>query len=241
MKINPNNPEMEMETGKYKILIVDDEPDILEFIDYNLKREGFKVYQASSGREAIATAIKQVPDLILLDIMLPEMDGIETCEEIRKIPSLFHTTIAFLTARGEDYSQIAGFEAGGDDYITKPIKPKVLISRIKALLKRSHAPVPHHDKKHGSRSDDIYMDRERYMVMKMGKELELPKKEFELLNLLISKPGKVFTREEIFQTVWGDKIIVGDRTIDVHIRKLREKIGEGFIQTVKGVGYKFIS
>jgi len=241
MKINPNNPEMEMETGKYKILIVDDEPDILEFIDYNLKREGFKVYQASSGREAIATAIKQIPDLILLDIMLPEMDGIETCEEIRKIPSLFHTTIAFLTARGEDYSQIAGFEAGGDDYITKPIKPKVLISRIKALLKRSHAPAPHHDKKHGSKSDDIYMDRERYMVMKKGKELELPKKEFELLNLLISKPGKVFTREEIFQTIWGDKIIVGDRTIDVHIRKLREKIGEDFIQTVKGVGYKFVS
>jgi two-component system alkaline phosphatase synthesis response regulator PhoP len=241
MKITPNNPEMEMETNKYKILIVDDEPDILEFIDYNLKREGFKVYQAGSGREAIATAIKQIPDLILLDIMLPEMDGIETCEEIRKIPSLFHTTIAFLTARGEDYSQIAGFEAGGDDYITKPIKPKVLISRIKALLKRSHAPVPHHDKKHGSMSDDIYMDRERYMVIKKGKELEMPKKEFELLNLLISKPGKVFTREEIFQTVWGDKIIVGDRTIDVHIRKLREKIGEGFIQTVKGVGYKFIS
>ena len=232
---------MEMETNKYKILIVDDEPDILEFIDYNLKREGFKVYQASSGREAIETAIKQIPDLILLDIMLPEMDGIETCEEIRKIPSLFHTTIAFLTARGEDYSQIAGFEAGGDDYITKPIKPKVLISRIKALLKRSHTPVPHHDKKHGSRSDDIYMDRERFIVMKKGKGLELPKKEFELLNLLISKPGKVFTREEIFQTVWGDKIIVGDRTIDVHIRKLREKIGEDFIQTVKGVGYKFVS
>ena len=234
-------PEMQIETNKYKILIVDDEPDILEFINYNLKREGFKVYQASSGREAIDIALKQIPDLILLDIMLPEMDGIETCEEIRKIPSLFHTTIAFLTARGEDYSQIAGFEAGGDDYITKPIKPKVLISRIKALLKRSHAPVPGHHKKQGSRSDDIYMDRERFMVVKKGKELELPKKEFELLNLLISKPGKVFTREEIFQTIWGDKIIVGDRTIDVHIRKLREKIGDDFIQTVKGVGYKFIN
>jgi len=232
---------MEIETNKYKILIVDDEPDILEFINYNLKREGFKVYQASNGREAIATAIKQIPDLILLDIMLPDLDGIETCQEIRKIPTLYHTTIAFLTARGEDYSQIAGFEAGGDDYITKPIKPKVLISRIKALLKRSHAPLPNKDKKSGGRSADIFMDRERFIVVKKGKELELPKKEFELLNLLISKPGKVFSREEIFQTVWGDKIIVGDRTIDVHIRKLREKIGEDFIYTVKGVGYKFIN
>ena len=233
--------EMEIETNKYKILIVDDEPDILEFINYNLKKEGFKVYQASSGREAIETALKQIPDLILLDIMLPEMDGIETCQEIRKMPTLFHTTIAFLTARGEDYSQIAGFEAGGDDYITKPIKPKVLISRIKALLKRSHAPVPKNVKKSSASSNDIYMDRERFIVVKKGKELELPKKEFELLNLLISKPGKVFTREEIFQTVWGDNIIVGDRTIDVHIRKLREKIGDNFIQTVKGVGYKFIN
>ncbi len=230
-----------METNKYKILIVDDEPDILEFINYNLKKEGFNVYQASSGRQAIETAIKEIPDLILLDIMLPEMDGIETCEEIRKIPSLFHTTIAFLTARGEDYSQIAGFEAGGDDYITKPIKPKVLISRLKALLKRSHAPASEDKKKPGNISDDIYMDRERFIVVKKGKDLELPKKEFELLNLLISKPGKVFTREEIFHTVWGDKIIVGDRTIDVHIRKLREKIGEDFIQTVKGVGYKFVN
>jgi len=232
---------MEIETDKYKILIVDDEPDILEFINYNLKKEGFKVYQASTGRDAIATAIEKIPDLILLDIMLPEMDGIETCEEIRKIPSLFHTTIAFLTARSEDYSQIAGFEAGGDDYITKPIKPKVLISRIKALLKRSHAIIPGKKEKTGNISKDIYMDRERFIVVKKGKDLELPKKEFELLNLLISKPGKVFTRQEIFQTVWGDKIIVGDRTIDVHIRKLREKIGEDFIQTVKGVGYKFIN
>ena len=232
---------MKIDTTKYKILIVDDEPDILEFINYNLTREGFNVYQASSGKEAIETAKQQIPDLILLDIMLPEMDGIETCEEIRKIPALYHTTIAFLTARGEDYSQIAGFEAGGDDYITKPIKPKVLISRIKALLKRSHAPALEAQEKTGSISDDIYMDRERFLVMKQGKELELPKKEFELLNLLISKPGKEFTREEIFHTVWGDKIIVGDRTIDVHIRKLREKIGDEFIQTVKGVGYKFIN
>lgn len=241
MLINPKFPEMEIETSKYKILIVDDEPDILEFINYNLKREGFNVYQASSGREAIETAKKQSPDLILLDIMLPEMDGIETCEEIRKIPSLFHTTIAFLTARGEDYSQIAGFEAGGDDYITKPIKPKVLISRIKALLKRSQLKQKDEKGKASSISGDIYMDRERFLVVKKGKELELPKKEFELLNLLISKPGKVFTREEIFQTIWGDKIIVGDRTIDVHIRKLREKIGDDFIHTVKGVGYKFVN
>jgi two-component system alkaline phosphatase synthesis response regulator PhoP len=232
---------MEIDTGEYKILIVDDEPDILEFLTYNLKREGFNVYQASSGREAIEIAKKQVPDLMLLDIMLPEMDGIETCEEIRKVPALQQTTIAFLTARGEDYSQIAGFEAGGDDYITKPIKPKVLISRIKALLKRRHTPASDSKKKSASISDAIYMDRDRYIVVKKGQELELPKKEFELLNLLISKPGKVFTREEIFHTIWGDKIIVGDRTIDVHIRKLREKIGDEFIQTVKGVGYKFIN
>ena len=231
---------MEIDTSSYKILIVDDEPDILEIINYNLKKEGFNVFQARTGLEAIETAKQQVPDLILLDIMLPEMDGIETCEEIRKLPSLSHTTIAFLTARGEDYSQIAGFEAGGDDYITKPIKPKVLISRIKALLKRSQASLL--DSKKKSRvSDDIFMDRERFIVVKKGKELELPKKEFELLSLLTSKPGKVFTREEIFHTVWGDKIIVGDRTIDVHIRKLREKIGDEFIHTVKGVGYKFIN
>ena len=231
---------MEIDTSSYKILIVDDEPDILEIINYNLKKEGFNVFQARTGLEAIETAKQQVPDLILLDIMLPEMDGIETCEEIRKLPSLSHTTIAFLTARGEDYSQIAGFEAGGDDYITKPIKPKVLISRIKALLKRSQASLL--DTKKKSRvSDDIFMDRERFIVVKKGKELELPKKEFELLSLLTSKPGKVFTREEIFHTVWGDKIIVGDRTIDVHIRKLREKIGNEFIHTVKGVGYKFIN
>ena len=232
---------MEIDANKFKVLIVDDEPDILEFINYNLKREGFKVYQASNGREAIEIAQQHLPDLILLDIMLPDMDGIETCEEIRKIPALHPTTIAFLTARGEDYSQIAGFEAGGDDYITKPIKPKVLISRIKALLKRSQASAADEKKKSVSKVDEIYMDRERFVVVKKGKELELPKKEFELLNLLISKPGKVFTREEIFHTVWGDKIIVGDRTIDVHIRKLREKIGDDFIHTVKGVGYKFIS
>ena len=233
--------EMEFIPNKFKILIVDDEPDILEFIGYNLKKEGFNVYQASTGREGIESAKKHRPDLILLDVMLPEIDGIETCEEIRKIPSLSRTIIAFLTARAEDYSQIAGFEAGGDDYITKPIKLKVLISRIRALLKRSQINMV--DKKDvvSNKSGEIILDREAFVVLKRGEEVQLPKKEFELLNLLISKPGKVFTREEIFHKVWGDNIIVGDRTIDVHIRKVREKIGGEFIQTVKGVGYKFVN
>ncbi len=232
---------MEFIPNKFKILIVDDEPDILEFIGYNLKKEGFNVYQASTGREGIESAKKHRPDLILLDVMLPEIDGIETCEEIRKIPSLSRTIIAFLTARAEDYSQIAGFEAGGDDYITKPIKLKVLISRIRALLKRSQINMV--DKKDvvSNKSGEIILDREAFVVLKRGEEVQLPKKEFELLNLLISKPGKVFTREEIFHKVWGDNIIVGDRTIDVHIRKVREKIGGEFIQTVKGVGYKFVN
>lgn len=231
---------MEFNPGSYKVLIVDDEPDILEFIGYNLKKEGYNVYTAASGKEGIESARKNNPNLILLDIMLPEMDGIEVCEEIRKIPELSQVTVAFLTARGEDYSQIAGFEAGGDDYITKPVKIKVLISRIRALLKRSHVHIKEESELVRSITEDIILDRERFIVLKKGEELVLPKKEFELLNLLISKPGKVFTREEIFHDVWGDKIIVGDRTIDVHIRKLREKIGEEFIQTVKGVGYKFV-
>ena len=231
---------MEFNPGKHKILIVDDEPDILEFIGYNLRKEGFTIHTASTGKEGIESARKNRPDLILLDIMLPEMDGIEVCEEIRKITSLSRTTVAFLTARGEDYSQIAGFEAGGDDYITKPVKIKVLTSRIRALLKRSQLYLKDDKDLLSNISEDIVLDRERFIVLKKGQELILPKKEFELLNLLISKPGKVFTREEIFQGVWGDKIIVGDRTIDVHIRKLREKIGEEFIRTVKGVGYKFV-
>lgn len=231
---------MEFNPAKYKILIVDDEPDILEFIGYNLKKEGYALHTAANGKEGIKAARKYKPDLILLDIMLPEMDGIEVCEEIRKIPELSRTTIAFLTARGEDYSQIAGFEAGGDDYITKPIRIKVLTSRIRALLKRSHGHLAEDKEPFTGISDDIILDRERFVVLKQGEELVLPKKEFELLNLLVSRPGKVFTREEIFHDVWGDKIIVGDRTIDVHIRKLREKIGEHFIQTVKGVGYKFV-
>ena len=232
---------MEFIPNKFKILIVDDEPDILEFIGYNLKKEGFNVYQASTGREGIESAKKHRPDLILLDVMLPEIDGIETCEEIRKIPSLSRTIIAFLTARAEDYSQIAGFEAGGDDYITKPIKLKVLISRIRALLKRSQINMVDEKDVVSNKSGEIILDREAFVVLKRGEEVQLPKKEFELLNLLISKPGKVFTREEIFHEVWGDNIIVGDRTIDVHIRKVREKIGGEFIQTVKGVGYKFVN
>jgi Response regulators consisting of a CheY-like receiver domain and a winged-helix DNA-binding domain len=225
----------------YKILIVDDELDILEFVGYNLKKEGFQVFTANNGMEAIRLAEEVMPHLILLDVMMPEMDGIETCEVIRQNPKLKNILVAFLTARGEDYSQIAGFEAGGDDYIAKPIKPKVLVSRIKAMLKRLDSNIV--DSKGESQLMDItgiIIDKERYMVVKEGEDLVLPKKEFELLALLHSKPNKVFTREEIFSSIWGDNIIVGDRTIDVHIRKLREKIGDDYIKTIKGVGYKFV-
>jgi len=226
-----------------KILLVDDEIDILEFVSYNLEREGYKVFTAQNGKDALRIAEKKIPDLIILDVMMPEMDGIITCEELRKIPVLKNTLIAFLTARGEDYSQIAGFEAGADDYITKPIRPKVLISRVKALLKRtlvpdeeSMDPVEAKTLQIGS----LIIDRERYMITVDGREMVLPRKEFELLSLLASKPGKVFTREEIYTSVWGELVIVGDRTIDVHIRKLREKIGEKHIKTLKGIGYKFV-
>ena len=231
---------MKLDATNYRILLVDDEPDIIEFIRYNLKKEGYQVFTAMNGREAIKQAGKHKPHLILLDVMMPEMNGIETCEAIRNIPSMQNIIVAFLTARKEDYSQIAGFEAGGDDYITKPIKPKVLMSRIKALLKRSLHHTPEDSKLVSEQDKDIYIDRERYMVVIKGKDLALPKKEFELLNLLISRPGKVFTREEIYHSVWGDDIIVGDRTIDVHIRKLRKKIGERYIRTLKGVGYKLV-
>jgi len=231
-----------MKRSEQKILLVDDEKDILEFISYNLKKEGYEVFTARNGRDGIEMARKYLPQLILLDVMMPEMDGIETCEEIRKIPGLENTVIAFLTARGEDYSQIAGFEAGGDDYIIKPIKPKVLISRIRALLKRyeyisSDATEPAHSI---ISHEGLVLDRERFLVLKEGEELNLPKKEFELLALLVSRPEKVYTREEIFHKVWGDDVVVGDRTIDVHIRKLRGKIGEDHIKTIKGVGYKFV-
>jgi two-component system alkaline phosphatase synthesis response regulator PhoP len=232
-----------MDYSKYTILLVDDEADILEFLSYNLEKEGFRIAKASNGNEAIEAATKLNPSLILLDVMMPGMDGIETCEEIRRIPSLSQVIIAFLTARGEDYSQIAGFEAGGDDYITKPIKPKLLVSKVKALLKRYKKLGEGfaEEAKPADDAEDIVIDRERFLVLIKGKEVFLPKKEFELLNLLLSKPEKVFTREEIFQRIWGDNIIVGDRTIDVHIRKLREKIGDDYIRTVKGVGYKYSS
>lgn len=230
-----------MNNKEFKILLVDDEPDILEFLSYNINKEGFDVYTAQNGKEAIDKAKKVNPHLILLDVMMPEMDGIETCEALRQDKKLQDTIIAFLTARGEDYSQIAGFDAGADDYITKPVKPKVLVSRIKALLKRFKAGIDE-DKDEGLiiKQSNLIIDKERYIVIKDGEELILPKKEFELLVLLISKPDRVFTRDEIFSTVWGDNVIVGDRTIDVHIRKLREKIGEDHIKTIKGVGYKFV-
>ena len=236
---------MDFMENKYRLLLVDDEPDILEFLSYNLKKEGYNVYQAQTGKEAIKIALEILPHLILLDVMMPEMDGVETCEQLRTFPELKHCIIAFLTARSEDYSQIAGFEAGADDYIAKPIKPKVIQSRIKALLKRhdamiaSSGPASTASSLLSSPNKDFIIDKERYLVIKGDEELVLPRKEFELLTLLVSKPDKVFSREDIFQSVWGDNIIVGDRTIDVHIRKLREKIGENYIKTIKGVGYKF--
>lgn len=231
------------ENKKNKILIVDDELDILEFVSYNLRNEGFVVDVANNGIEGISKAKDSVPDLVLLDVMMPRMDGMETCEELRKIRDLDNTIIVFLTARGEDYSQIAGFEAGGDDYIVKPIRPKVLTSKIKALLRRRDWTDSSAEKQESLviEQDDIILDREKYIVINRGKELSLPKKEFELLALFISKPEKVFSREAIFNAIWGEDIIVGDRTIDVHIRKLRMKIGESHIQTVKGVGYKYVS
>lgn len=220
---------------KHKILIVDDEPDILEFMQYNLEREGFEVFLASSGKQAIQVAKDELPDLIILDVMMPGMDGIETCRELRNDSRLRDTIIAFLTARNEDYSQIAGFESGADDYIAKPIKPRVLISRIKALLKRSGQGIADPV----TEISGLTIDRNTYTLTKDGKELTLPKKEFELLAFLATKPGKVFTRDEILNRVWGNEVVVGDRTIDVHIRRLREKVGNNVIRTIKGVGYKF--
>jgi len=229
-----------MNPQEARILLVDDEPDILEFLGYNLRSEGFTVEVANNGTEALWIARKVLPHLILLDVMMPGMDGIETCEQLRSIPELKEVLIAFLTARGEDYSQLAGFDAGADDYIAKPIKPKVLISRIKALLKRVRQAGENTDSIKIERFGDLEIDQERYLVIRSGEELHLPRKEFELLTLLAGRPGKVYTREEIYRLVWGNDVIVGDRTIDVHIRKLREKIGEAHIRTVKGVGYTFI-
>lgn len=227
-----------MKKKDIKILLVDDEPDILEIVSYNLSTEGYQVFTAKNGAEAVAMAKKKTPHLIILDVMMPEMDGIEACEIIRGTSGLENTIITFLTARGEDYSQVAGFDAGADDYITKPIKPKVLVSKVKALLRRL--------REDSSTSEDIVqvgniiINREEYKIVNDGKEIILPRKEFELLSLLTSKPNKVFKREVILDKVWGNEVVVGGRTIDVHIRKLREKIGEDHFKTVKGVGYKFV-
>ena len=219
-----------------KVLLVDDEQDILELLRYNLEREGLKVFTAPNGREAVKLAKAERPDLIVLDIMMPGMDGVEVCNHLRALPEFKHTLITFLTARGEDYSQIAGFDAGADDYITKPVKPKVFVSKVKALLKRSSATLTD---THTIESNGITLDMEQVVVRKDDVEIRLPKKEFELLALLMSKPGKVFKRDEIYAHIWGDGLFVGDRTIDVHIRKLREKIGDDRIGTAKGIGYKF--
>ncbi len=226
-----------MKKQDIKILLVDDEPDILEILSYNLSSEGYQVFTAKNGAEGVEKAKKKHPHLIILDVMMPEMDGIEACEILRKTKGLEHVIIAFLTARNEDYSQVAGFDAGADDYITKPIKPKVFLSKVKALLRRL---------KDEDRTEEILtvgklvINREEYKVVNNGKELILPRKEFELLALLASKPDKVFKREVILDKVWGQEVVVGGRTIDVHIRKLREKIGEEHFKTVKGVGYKFV-
>ncbi|MBL7941074.1 MAG: response regulator transcription factor [Flavobacteriales bacterium] len=219
-----------------KVLLVDDEPDIVELLRYNLEREGYSVQTALNGKDALKAAKSNHPDLIVLDIMMPGMDGVEVCMQLRQLPEFKNTVITFLTARGEDYSQIAGFEAGADDYITKPVRPKVFVSKVKALLKRSGS-----DRPEGKimESNGIKIDLEKVMVYHADRELQLPKKEFELLVLLMSKPGKVFKRDEIYGQIWGNELFVGDRTIDVHIRKLREKIGDERIKTIKGIGYKF--
>lgn len=221
--------------AKPKILCVDDERDILDLLLFNLEKEDFEVYTASNGKEAVEVAKKTTPDLIIMDVMMPEMDGMEACRVIRETPGLKNTLITFLTARNEDYSQIAGFEAGADDYIAKPIRPRLLISKIRAMLRRNTASEVTEQVSLGP----IQIDREKYLVIKDGESIQLPKKEFELLLLLSSAPGRVFTRENILNTIWGNDVIVGDRTIDVHIRKLREKLGDDLFKTIKGVGYKF--
>lgn len=226
-----------MKKKDIKILLVDDEQDILEIVGYNLSQEGYQIVTASNGKEAIAKAKKERPQLIILDVMMPEMDGMEACENIRKIPELQDTIITFLTARSEDYSQVAGFDAGADDYIAKPIKPKVLVSKVQALLRRLKG-VEGVSSTTTLTVGNIEINREEYKIIKEGEEIILPRKEFELFYLLATKPGKVFTREEILDKVWGNEVVVGGRTIDVHIRKLREKIGDSFFKTIKGVGYK---
>ena len=225
-----------MKKKDIKILLVDDEPDILEIVGYNLEQAGYHVTKAENGKEAVKLAIKVKPHLIIMDVMMPEMDGMEACEKIREIPELKDTIITFLTARSEDYSQVAGFEVGADDYIAKPIKPKLLVSKVKGLLRRLKE-----EKLENSETltvGNLKINREEYKIIKDGITIVLPRKEFELLYLLASKPGKVFTRAEILDKVWGNEVIVGGRTIDVHIRKLREKIDEDVFKTIKGVGYK---
>ena len=225
-----------MKKKDIKILLVDDEPDILEIVGYNLEQAGYQVFKAENGKDAVKQAQKVKPHLIIMDVMMPEMDGMEACEKIREIPELKDTIITFLTARSEDYSQVAGFDVGADDYIAKPIKPKLLVSKVKGLLRRLKD-----EELENSETltvGNLQINREEYKIIKDGVTIVLPRKEFELLYLLASKPGKVFTRTEILDKVWGNEVIVGGRTIDVHIRKLREKIDEDVFKTIKGVGYK---
>ncbi len=226
-----------MSTVKQKILIVEDEPDILELIAYNLNKEGYLYITASNGLEAIQMAKKHLPDLILLDIMMPKLDGIETCRQLRAMPEFKNTYMVFLTARSEEYSEISGFNVGADDYIAKPIKPRALISRINAILRRNTVADVAATLK--LEIGDLVIDREAYLVFQDGNKITLAKKEFELLYLLASKPGKVFTREGILNSIWEESVVVTNRTIDVHIRKIREKLGDHYVTTVKGVGYKF--
>lgn len=225
-----------MSNQSIKILIVDDEADIVEFLTYNLLKEGFVVFSASNGLDAIKQADEKIPEIIILDVMMPGMDGIEVCQELRSNSKLKNTFIVFLSARSEDYTQISGLDAGADGYFVKPIKPKLLVSRINSLLRRFEPEKKQEGKQ--IKIGGLIIDKERYIVIQNGKEIILPRKEFELLHLFATKPHKVFTRDEIFTKIWGDEVVVGERTIDVHIRKLREKIGENIIKTVKGVGYK---
>ena len=227
-----------MKKKDIKILLVDDEPDVIEIIRYNLDQEGYKIYTASDGKEALTKAKKNIPHLIIMDVMMPNIDGIEACEQLRNDVSFNETIIMFLTARGEDYSQVAALEAGADDYVTKPIKPKIIVSKVKALLRRLKNEEPTQEK---IQIGKLIIDRDKYEVTHTGKSFSMPRKEFELLYLLASKPDKVIKREKIMEIVWGSEVVVGDRTIDVHIRKLREKIGDKYFKTVKGVGYKFIN
>ena len=227
-----------MKKSDIKILCVDDEPDILEILKYNLSNEGYNVSTAADGKSAIKIAYSISPNLIIMDIMMPKMDGIEACEKLRSDEKFNDTIIMFLTARGEDYSHVAAYDAGADDYVTKPVKPKVLVSKVKGLLRRLKKVIANDINE--IVFDDIKIDREKYKVYISNNVLNLPRKEFELLYLLASKPDKVYKREKIMETVWGSEVVVGDRTIDVHIRKLREKVGDKYFKTIKGVGYKFV-